>query len=478
MPTAEDFAFSRLIAYAAYQWPGYRDAQHHRLIARKLEQIERGEITRLMIFMPPRHGKSMLASEFFPAWYLGRNPDHYVVAATYGQELADDFGRKVKNQISDEAYQLIFPGVRLADDSRSSKRFHVSSEASGGVEHQVSQGGAYYAVGVGGPLTGRGAHLLLIDDPVKNREDADSETTRKKIMEWYTSTAYTRLMPGGRVVVIQTRWHEEDLAGWLLASHKAEGWDVLNLPALDSQDRPLWPEQYDATALRRIKAAVGPRDWSALYQQSPSPEEGTYFQRDWFKTWQELPKHLSIYGTSDYAVTEGGGDFTVHRVWGVDAAGNLYRLDGWRGQTTADVWIERKLDLIKQWKPLAWFGESGVIRRSIEPMMKRRMHERSIYCRIEWLSRAHDKATSARGFQARAAMGKVYFEPSADISEHLKFPAGAHDDDVDCSALMGLALDEAHPAVVPVTPAAKYIDRWDKLLSPSNDEDSDSWKVA
>jgi hypothetical protein len=121
--TAEDYAFSRLISYAAYQWPGYRDAAHHRLIARHLEAVERGDITRLMITMPPRHGKSMLASEFFPAWYLGRNPDHYVVTATYAQELADDFGRKVKNQIEDPLYQAIFPGVGLADDSKSAKRF-------------------------------------------------------------------------------------------------------------------------------------------------------------------------------------------------------------------------------------------------------------------------------------------------------------------------------------------------------------------
>jgi hypothetical protein len=217
--TAEDYAFSRLISYAAYQWPGYRDAAHHRLIARHLEAVERGDITRLMITMPPRHGKSMLASEFFPAWYLGRNPDHYVVTATYAQELADDFGRKVKNQIEDPLYQAIFPGVGLADDSKSAKRFHIDG-AIGGYEHAISQRGAFYAVGVGGPLTGRGAHLLLIDDPVKNREDAESEVIRRKVKDWYTSTAYTRLMPGGRIVVIQTRWHEDDLTGWLQLEHE------------------------------------------------------------------------------------------------------------------------------------------------------------------------------------------------------------------------------------------------------------------
>jgi len=474
-PTPEDFAFSRLIAYAAYQWPGYKDAAHHRLIARKLEAVERGEIDRLMIFMPPRHGKSMLASEFFPAWYLGRNPDHYVVAATYGQELADDFGRKVKNQLIEPAYQGIFPGVTLADDSKSSKRFHVNG-SEGGFEHQVTQRGAYYAVGVGGPLTGRGAHLMLIDDPIKNRDDADSEIVRKKLKDWYTSTAYTRLMPGGKIIVIQTRWHEDDLAGWLMDSHKAEGWNVLSLPALDG-DEPLWPEQYDKTALLRIKAAVSPRDWSALYQQSPSPDEGTYFLREWFKFWKVRPA-LNIYGTSDYAVTDKGGDYTVHRIWGVAPNGDLYRLDGWRGQTTADVWIDKKLDLIDRYKPLAWFGEAGVIQKAIEPMLTSRMRERNIYCRMEWMSSITDKPTRARGFQARAASGRVWFEQGAEIDEFLRFPAGANDDDVDVAGLMGRALDMAHPAIMPVKDTKKpYQDRWYEQFE-KEEQDANSWKTS
>lgn len=449
--TAEDFAFSRLISYAAYQWPGYKDAAHHRLIARHLEMVERGEITRLMITMPPRHGKSMLASEFFPAWYMGRNPDHYVVTATYAQELADDFGRKVKNQIEDAAFQAIFPGVGLADDSKSAKRFHIEGN-NGGFEHETTQRGAFYAVGIGGPLTGRGAHLLLIDDPVKNREDADSEVMRKKTMDWYTSTAYTRLMPGGRIVIIQTRWHESDLSGWLQDEHQHEGWTLLNLPAISDVGKPLWGEQYPIESLERIKRALPGRDWSALYQQRPQPDEGNFFKREWLIEWTEKPKHLSIYGTSDYAVTDGGGDYTVHRIWGVDDRGVLYRLGGWRGQTASDEWIERQLDLVEIWKPLAWFGEAGVIAKAIEPMLIRRMRERpKAWCRMEWLPSIHDKATRARGFQARAAMGSVRFEPGADIGEFLSFPAGKHDDDVDTASMIGRALDQAHPAIVPVT---------------------------
>lgn len=470
-PTPEDFAFSRLIAYAAYQWPGYRDAAHHRLIARKLEAVERGDCKRLMIFMPPRHGKSMLASEFFPAWYLGRNPDHYVIASTYAQDLADDFGRKVKAQIGEPSFQAIFPGVTLAKDSQSVKRFHVEA----GSHVETAQQGAYYAVGAGGPLTGRGAHLLLIDDPVKNREEADSEIVRKRLRDWYTSTAYTRLMPGARIVLIQTRWHEDDLGGWLLSSHAHEGWDVVSLPAID-EGKALWPEQYSASDLEKIKASIGPRDWHALYQQQPSSEEGTYFKREWLKEWKTKPDRLRLYGTSDYAVTADGGDYTVHRLWGVATNGDLYRIDGWRGQTTSDKWIDAKLDLIKRYRPLCWFGESGVIQKAIEPMLIRRMRERGVFCRLEWLPSIADKPTRARGFQARAAMGAVYFEPGADVEEFIRFPAGKHDDDVDTASLIGRALDEAHPALAAAVEAKPKVDRWAKAFGDTGDVET--WKTV
>ena len=181
----------RLLGYAMATWHGYRPADHHRVIAAKLEAVERGEIKRLMIFMPPRHGKTALASEYFPAWYLGRNAERQIIHTTYAQEFADDLGMKVRNQLMDPLYQEIFPGVELDMTSRAASRFNTSN------------GGVYRAVGAGGPITGRGAHLLLVDDPIKGREDADSETMRRRLKDWYSSVAYTRLMPGGAVVIIQ-----------------------------------------------------------------------------------------------------------------------------------------------------------------------------------------------------------------------------------------------------------------------------------
>lgn len=478
--TAEDYAFSRLISYAALQWPGYRDAPHHRLIARHLEAVERGDIKRLMITMPPRHGKSMLASEFFPAWYLGRNPDHYVVTATYAQELADDFGRKVKNQIEDLTFQAVFPGVSLADDSKSAKRFHIDGNP-GGIEHLTGQRGAFYAVGVGGPLTGRGAHLLLIDDPVKNREDAESEIVRKKTKDWYTSTAYTRLMPGGRIVVIQTRWHEDDLSGWLQLEHAHEEWVTLDLPAINDAGEALWSEQYSLADLEKIRLAIGPRDWSALYQQRPSPEEGNYFKADWLRPYEKAPERstLQIYGGSDYAVTADGGDFTVHVVVGIDPEGRMYLLDLWRGQSSSDTWIEAFCDLVLQWRPLGWSEELGQIRSGVGPFLERRQRERRAYVVREAFPTRGDKAVRAQSIRGRMALEGLYVPInapwySAFRSELLSFPAGKHDDQVDALGLVGQLLDKmisgsvARPTVKPVR----------NRYSRDDDEDDGSWKVV
>jgi hypothetical protein len=441
-----------LLRFTEYTNPLYQRAQHHEQIAAKLEAVERGEIDRLMIFMPPRHGKSELASKRFPAWCLGRKPDRQIIAASYNSDLANDFGRNVRNLVAEPEFGQVFHGVTLAPDSQAANRMNTN------------HGGTYVAAGVGTAVTGRGAHIALIDDPFKDREEADSERRRELVWDWYRSTLYTRLMPGGAIVLIQTRWHEDDLAGRLLQQERDQ-WDVLELPALNAHGEALWPEWYDVPALQRIKDTIGPREWSALYQQRPQPDEGTYFQRDWFQEWKELPP-LRLYGTSDYAVTDGAGDYTVHRIWGIDGNGDVYRVDGWRGQTASDEWIER-------FKPLAWFGEGGVIQKAIEPMLKRRMRERKVHCRLEWLPSVADKPTRARAFQAMAANGRVYFEPGADIGEHLVFPAGKNDDDVDNSSLIGRAIDQAHPAIIKPEATKKPRDIWAPQKQAAND-----WKVA
>lgn len=436
-----------LIPFTEYTNPAYEPAGHHKLIADALEAVERGEIDRLMIAMPPRHGKSELASRRFPAWYLGRNPTKQIIAASYNNDLASDFGREVRNIVRSPEYSKLFEAGGLAEDSRAANRWNTT------------KGGAYVAAGVGTAVTGRGAHILLIDDPIKDREEAESETKRETVWNWYTSTAYTRLMPGGAVIVIQTRWHEDDLSGRLLEAEGSGGdqWHKLILPAIDDKGQALWPERYDLKALERIKAAIslkGLRDWESLYQQNPTPGEGTFFQRAWFNRHTDPPAHRHIYITSDFAVSEGKGDFTEHGVWAYGADDVLHQVDWWRGQTTADEWIERLIDLIAKWKPLCYFGEQGVIEKAVRPMLIRRMRERRVNCRMEWVPSIADKPTRARSFQARAATGKVSLlkdeRGEALLSQLLMFPAGKHDDAVDVCSLMGLVIDQAHPGVFPV----------------------------
>jgi predicted phage terminase large subunit-like protein len=417
-----------------------------------------------MVFMPPRHGKSEKTSKRFPAWYLGRNPKRQIIAASYNSDLATDFGREVKGILSSPEFGDVFGDVTLRQDSRASDRMNTS------------QGGAYFAVGVGTATTGRGAHLGLIDDPFKDREDADSENQREKVWNWYRSTFYTRLMPGGAIVLVQTRWHEDDLAGRLLAQDGTiEGggqWTVLDLPAIDKQGNALWPEWYDTTALKRIEDTIGPREWSALYQQKPQPDDGTYFRREYFdgRRWQSLPA-LHLYGTSDFATKDGSGDYTVHHIWGIDSQGDLYLVDRWRGQTTSDVWVERLCDLVELHKPLAWFGEAGPIWRAVEPACMRRLRERKLAVRMEPLPSIADKPTSARGFQARAAMKRVWLpdtpEGEAVIDELLRFPAGKYDDEVDACSKIGRALDEVHPALADKPPPKKLEPR-DRYHRPKN----------
>lgn len=392
-----------------------------------------------MIAMPPRHGKSELASRRFPSFAMGLHPDKQIIAASYSSDLASDFGREVRNIVDSPEFGKLFP-VTLAQDSKAANRWHTS------------EGGMYVAAGVGTAITGRGADILLIDDPFKDRQEADSELQRQRVWDWYTSTAYTRLMPGGAIVVINTRWHDDDLSGRLLAEQEKGGdkWEVLSLPAINSSGEALWPAWYPLDRLEQIKNVLGARDWNSLYQQNPIPDDGDYFKSDWFGEYEVMPK-VNTYGASDYAVTDGGGDFTEHGIFGVDQNSNVYVRDWWFGQTDAAKWIESKCDLILKHKPDCWFGESGVIRRSVEPFMIKRMEERQAFCRIEWLASIADKPARARGIQARASMGKVYFPKrtpeNADWIDHVKqqllrFPAGVNDDAVDVLGLIGRALDQ------------------------------------
>lgn len=280
----EDFAYSRLLPYIRMEMPSYIIGKHHQLIAHYLQQLERGDITRLAIFMPPRHGKTLLASEFFSSWYLGRNPDHEIIFSSYAQDRSDDVGKSVRDLMLSENYEKIFPESVLRTDAKGTRKF------------QTHQGGGFFATGWGGAITGRGANLLVLDDLIKDRADAQSDTNRRKREEWFSSTAYTRLMadknsPEGRILLIMTRWAFNDIATFLLEELSHEKWHILDCPAVaDDYDvlgrvpgEALWPEKYPIKRLNNIKQSVKTEDWSALYQQTPLPKEGGMVNIGWFK---------------------------------------------------------------------------------------------------------------------------------------------------------------------------------------------------
>jgi len=287
-----------LIDFCQFTLKGYERADHLSLIAERLEAVERGEIKRLAIFCPPRHGKSETASIRFPAWYLGRNPDKRVILTSYAATLSRTFSRKVRNLIEEGKYGFVF-------DAKTTKDYRA-------VDHWDLFGkrGGMVSSGVGGPITGYGADLFIIDDPVKNKEDAESVHYREMTWEWFQSVARTRLEPNAAIILIMTRWHKDDLGGRLLKNQ--EGWTVVNLPALAEKDDPLgrregealWPERFGAEALESLKRDVGSRAWHALFQGNPLDPESQIFNRDWFQYYQELPPATARGGGIDTATSK------------------------------------------------------------------------------------------------------------------------------------------------------------------------------
>lgn len=434
-----------LIAFTEIGNTTYEAAAHHHEIASRLEAVERGEIDRLMIVEPPRHGKSELASRRFPAWFLGRNPNNGIIAASYNSDLAMDFGRDVRNIVRSPEYQRVFPGSTLAQDSQATERWHTN------------QGGAYVAAGVGTAVTGRDADIFLIDDPLKDREDAESQRMRDRLWNWYSSVVQSRLPRA--IVIIQTRWHEDDLIGRLLDDPaQAAQWTILHHPAI-SKGQALWPERYPIEQLERVRDSMRPRDWSALFQGEPAPEEGDFFQESWFQWYDRAPAHMHRYGASDYAITAKDGDFTVHGVCGVDPNDDLYILDIYRDQVDSMQAVESGLDMMQRHKPMAWVEEKAQIEKAIGPFLNKRMRERKINTFRVQLPTTGDKMARAQSFRARASQGRVYLPRHAPwvadmLSELLLFPNGRNDDQVDVCGLFGRVLDSLTKAQMPEGPAA------------------------
>ena len=472
----------RLLPFVERFNPDYAAGWVHKDICQRLEKFSQDVVDRksprLMLFMPPRHGKSTLASIAYPAWHLGRNPKHEFISCSYSGSLAMSFSRKVRHLLREPLYKNVFTEAKLDPTSQSVEAW------------LTTKGGGYVAAGVGGGITGKGAHVLVIDDPVKNREDAESDFNRDNVWDWYTSTAYTRLAPGGGILVILTRWHDDDLAGRLLrgAADGGDEWEVVKYPAIAEADEEyrkmgdaLHEERYNLPSLEKIQRAVGPRDWSALYQQNPVSDEGDYFTRDMIRYYDPADvdfSRMKFYCAWDLAIGQRDrNDYSVGLVVGVDEYDNLYIVDCVRGKFDGFEIVERILDLYEQWRPAIIGIEKGHIEMALGPFLEKRVRERKLYEAYfkDLKPGRRDKEARARAIQGRMQQGMVRI-PKDEVwtgplvAELLRFPNGVHDDQVDALAWVGLMMAEFATYSEPVEHIPSWRDRLRHITKNSKDK--------
>lgn len=412
-----------LLWFIFWTFPAYKYSSHLGEVAARLESVASGACDRLIITMPPRHGKSELASIRFPAFYLGQNPDHRIILASYSADLAQNFSRQVRRIVETPEYAEIFPEIVLAADSRSVGMWDISGRR-----------GGMKATGVGGPLTGFGSDLLLIDDPIKNREEAESETVRESTWDWYTSVARTRLEKHGKIVIILTRWHEDDLVGRLLNAQgtdpQADKWSVLHLPAISDDGHPLWPEKYSISALESIRATIGPRDWESLYQGRPTPPEGSMFKRSQFEVIDSEPEGLRYVRFWDLAASgKESADFTAGAKCGITETGELIISDLYHERKD---WPDVEADMaamVSMEPGLEWGIEQAGFQLAVIQQLQR--DPRFYRIPITGVPVDRDKVSRARPWQPRKVKLVRGLWNQKFIAEALSFPLGKHDDMVD-----------------------------------------------
>lgn len=430
----------RLLSFQVATNENYKPNWHHASIASELEKIEAfgdRDFKVLMVFVPPRHGKSQQCSIDFPSWFLGRNPTKEVITASYSAELAQDFGAKTREKVNSEAFKLIFPEVQLKEDEQARGRW------------RTKQGGGYVAVGVGGSITGRGADILLIDDPIKNREEADSEVYREKVWNWFTSTAFTRLQPKGVVVVVLTRWHLDDLAGRILENKLLKNrTKIINFPAIATEKEiyrnvgeALWPERYDLVALEEIKGTIGPYDWQSLYQCSPILSENQEFKSDWIHRCSEAEAtalNTRRFLTIDTAMSKNQrADFTGFCDNRVDSQ-NFWRLKAFRMKLSPEELVDAVFTLHKRNNYEAIGIEKTTFTEGLKPYMDMEQRKRNVFLPIVELSHNQTKKEiRVRGLIPRyASHSIIHIEGECrELEEEMfSFPVGLHDDVLDATA--------------------------------------------
>lgn len=468
-------------AWARYK--GFEPAAHHLLIIREIEAfLDDPELEVLLLQAPPGSAKSTYVSQLFPPWYFARYPKNNILFATHNGDFAQRWGRRVRSEITNEGDAL---GIAINPTNAAADQFSITA------------GGEYYGVGAGVGISGFRADLGLCDDLFGNREDAWSNTIRQKRWDWYVDDFGPRLKPGAKRILMNTRWHELDVAGRVAAqieSGQVKG-KIIDIQAIAGEDDPvgrkpgeyLWddPTGYNyGSYLRSRQRETSPMMWAALFQQRPAPEDGDYFKAEWIKTYDVAPdrKTLRVYGASDFAVTSDAGDFTVHGVLGLDPEGRMYLLDLWRKQASSDVWVESLCDLILKWKPMEWALEKGQIASGVGPYLDKRQAERRAYCVKTSFPTRGDKAVRAQSFRGYIERHGLYIPARAPWyaalrAEMLGFPAGRNDDMVDMLGLLGQLTNKMQRGM-PLRSLRPSVprDRWDKAFE--DDGELLNWKVA
>lgn len=467
------------------------------LLCSLIEDVEAGNRKRVAVSIPPQHGKTVHLSQMGPAWIWGRNPKARIIVATYNETRASELGDDFRKLVTSDGYKAIFPDIELATGSKSK------------MSMRNTKGGRIVFVGLGGTVTGRTADYFIVDDPMKDDEELQSDLFREKMWKWFYAVAYSRGSKRTRMIVLHTRWHADDLIGRLCDPNHpdrhrrfkniADDWYYLNISGvikdptlaklmgltLSTPTDPkvieafgaepsvaLWEENKDLPFFAQWKAGE-PRTFSALVMGQPTIEDGEYFNKAGLLEYdiEDLPKHLTIYGASDHAVSEKQyRDKSVIGCIGVDEDDDIWVLPDLRwAQLPTDKAVEELISQFKIHQPSLWWMEAELISKSFGPFLHKRMLEEKVYIAIETVTPSKDKPTRARAIQGRLAMGKVHFPRFAPWwqearSQMLQFPYGAHDDFVDWLAHIGLGLMREQRAVIPRSVSAAYVPPMQRII--------------
>ena len=444
----------RFADYGRYMDKNYQTPVHLKNLIEKLEAVERGDIKRLMVFMPPRHGKSETISRKFPSWYLGKHPDNNVIISSYGFTLARGFSKDVRDAIEDRRYKTIF-NICTADDSRQIKDWDIAGHR-----------GGLLAQGVGGAITGYGAHLFIIDDPFKDQKEADSQITRDNVWNWWRSIVLTRLEPNAAIILVMTRWHQDDLAGRILAEEKLSGvkeWEVINYPALAETDdifgrqegQALWPERYPADVLLKTKERVGSRVWFSLFQGKPQDPESALFKRDWIRWYETLPPKCDRGSGIDTATSlKSSADNTSLVDICKDSEGFLYVDDVFCEKITVRGFARHVCNQHSIKNYINIKIEDNAAGEAVRQAIDEEGRLTSTYPPLEVIHVSTDKVVRAMEFQPLIENGTIRFKKGnkkvAELVEHLiNFDGrgGDTDDDVDALGHAIKAIKQGEPKI-------------------------------